>query len=233
MKKMLPLLACVALPFAANATDWKPAAEFGLVVSTGNSENTNINGKFALHGEDEQWIHDFGALYVRGETGDETTANRYELSGRSGYKFTERSYMFGSLRYENDDFAAFDYQAIASIGYGYFAIKNERTSLLFEIGPGYRRARLLTGESDGSVIGRGLVDYKHQFTDSTSFFDTLLVEGGSDNTFVQNDIGIQVAINKTLALKAALQARHNTDVLPGIDKTDTLTTINLVWAPES
>ena len=63
-------------------------------------------------------------------------------------------------------------------------------------------------------------------------FDTLLVEAGSDNTFVQNDIGIQVAINKTLALKAALQARHNTDVLDGIDKTDTLTTINLVWAPE-
>src|SRR6187401_1878803 len=98
MNKLLPLLACAVLPFTANATDWKPAAEFGLVVSTGNSEHTNINGKFALHGEDEQWIHDLGALYVRGETGDETTANRYELSGRSGYKFTERSYMFGSLR---------------------------------------------------------------------------------------------------------------------------------------
>ncbi len=232
MKKIAAILACCVLPVAAQATDWKPAAELGLVVTTGNSDTTNINGKLALHGEDEQWIHDLGALYVRGETDDEVTANRYELSGRSGYKFSDRSYVFGSLRYENDDFAAFDYQAVASIGYGYFAIKSELTTLLFEIGPGYRKARLVDGTDDTGAILRGMADYKHQFTDTTSFFDTLLVEAGSDNTFVQNDIGIQVAINKTLALKAALQARHNTDVLDGIDKTDTLTTINLVWAPE-
>lgn len=232
MKKTLAAMACLMLPVAAMAAEWKPAAELGLVVTTGNSDTTNINGKFALHGEDESWIHDFGALYVRGETDDETTANRYELSGRSGYKFSERSYLFGSLRYENDDFAAFDWQAIASIGYGYFAIKSDSTSLLFEIGPGYRRARLLDGETDGDPIVRGFAEYKHQLTDSTALFDTLLVEAGSSNTFVQNDLGIQVSINKTLALKAALQARHNTDVLPGIEETDTLTTVNLVWAPE-
>ena len=29
---------------------------------------------------------------------------------------------------------------------------------------------------------------------------------------MQNDIGIAVSINRSLALKAALQARHNTDV---------------------
>jgi putative salt-induced outer membrane protein len=232
MKKTLAATACLLLPVAAHAAEWKPAAELGLVVTTGNSDTTNINGKFALHGEDETWIHDFGALYIRGETDDETTANRYELSGRSGYKFSERSYVFGSLRYENDDFAAFDYQAVAAIGYGYFAIKSELTSLLFEIGPGWRQAELIDGTEENGVIVRGMMDFKHQFTESTAFFETLLVEAGSDNTFVQNDIGIAVAINKTLALKASLQARHNTDVLDGIDKTDTLTTVNLVWSPE-
>ena len=65
MKKIAAILACCVLPVAAQATDWKPAAELGLVVTTGNSDTTNINGKLALHGEDEQWIHDLGALYVQ------------------------------------------------------------------------------------------------------------------------------------------------------------------------
>ena len=59
--------------------------------------------------------------------------------------------------------------------------------------------------------------------------DKFLVESGSDNTFVQNDIGIQVQINETLALAAAYSVRHNTDPPLGFEKTDTLTTLNLVY----
>jgi putative salt-induced outer membrane protein len=55
------------------------------------------------------------------------------------------------------------------------------------------------------------------------------VEAGSDNTFMQNDIGIAVAMNEKFALKAGLQARRNSDVEPGTKNTDTLTTINLVY----
>src|SRR3546814_16657575 len=51
----------------------------------------------------------------------------------------------------------------------------------------------------------------------------------SDNTFLQNDIGIAVAMNEKFALKAGLQARYNSEVEPGTKKTDTQTTINLVY----
>src|SRR3546814_20590749 len=51
----------------------------------------------------------------------------------------------------------------------------------------------------------------------------------SDNTFLQNDIGIAVAMNEQFALKAGLQARYNSEVEPGTTKTDTLTPINLVY----
>ena len=83
--------------------------------------------------------------------------------------------------------------------------------------------------SEGEVIGRGLLAYKHAFTDTTAFVDTLLVEAGSDNTFVQNDAGLSVAINKAFALKLSYQVRHNTDVTPGTKKTDQLMTTNLVY----
>jgi len=80
------------------------------------------------------------------------------------------------------------------------------------------------------VITRGQLDLRHQLTDNTEVFNTLLVEAGADNTFAQNDLGLSVAMNERLALKAGVQARHNSEVEDADTKrTDTLTTVNLVY----
>jgi putative salt-induced outer membrane protein len=173
------------------------------------------------------------------------TANRYEGGASLGFKLDERSYVVGALRYENDDFSPFDYQAVVSIGYGYTALKNDTDELSFEIGPGYKRARavdtlvtsgdppvtsVIRHDSDGDVVGRGLIAYKHDFTDTTSLVDTLLIEAGQDNTFLQNDAGLQVAMSKKLALKVGYQVRRNSDVAPGLESTDQLITTNLVYS---
>ena len=73
------------------------------------------------------------------------------------------------------------------------------------------------------------MEFKHAFNDNVAFYDMLLLESGSDNTFVQNDAGVQVKMTERLALKAGLLVRHNTDVVAPTKKTDTLTTINLVY----
>src|SRR3546814_11254620 len=92
-----------------------------------------------------------------------------------------------------------------SAGYGHKFIENERTRLSTEVGPGFRRARdAETGEVENGVVGRGLVDFKHQLTDNTAIYNAFLVESGSDNTFLQNDIGIAVAMNEKFALKAEI-----------------------------
>ena len=119
------------------------------------------------------------------------TANRYEAGGSVGYKLDERSYVVGALRYENDDFSPFDYQWIASVGYGYTALKNQRTELSFEIGPGYKRYRpsaydLVVGDppvttrirpdADGQVVARGLISFRHKITANTTFENVLLTE---------------------------------------------------------
>lgn len=252
-KPLLPLLLATTIPFAAAAQDttttdaptgWTGTGELGLALARGNARSESVNAKLAFAREDESWKHGFhvSALRSKGEvTGDfdgdgveeeryELSANRYEVGASSAYKFDPRNYVVGAARYENDDFSPYDYQAIASVGYGHKFIDSERTALSTEIGPGFRRARdAETGLVENGVVGRGLVDFKHQLTDNTAIYDTFLVEAGSDNTFVQNDIGIAVAMNEKFALKAGLQARHNSDVEPGTKKTDTLTTINLVY----
>jgi len=244
--------------------DWSGSGEAGFAASRGNSKSENLNVKLQFKKEDETWKDNFylTALRSKGEvdtaTVDNSTnpptvvnsskyelnSNRYEGGASAGYKLDERSYIVGALRYENDDFSPFQYQAVASIGYGYTALKNESDELSFEIGPGYKRYQPIDAlgpdivdgapvhhsfDSEGEVVGRGLIAYRHNFNATTSFVDTLLTEAGSDNTFVQNDAGVQVDMNKKLALKIGYQVRHNSDVAPGIKENDQLMTTNLVY----
>lgn len=235
-----------ALPVLASAQDagWSGTGEFGFAMARGNSRSDNANGKLAFANESDDWKHAFYVSALRNKSevsGDfnndgiieermQLSANRYEFGASSALKINEVSSWLAALRYENDDFAPYEYQGTFSIGYGHNFIKNDTTLLAIEVGPGYRRSKdAQTRHSNSELIGRGLLEYKHQLTGSTMLYDTLLIESGKDNTFVSNDLGLSVAINEKFALKAGFELRHNTDVGPGIEKTDKLTKLNLVY----
>ncbi len=242
IQKTLAIAILSAVAFSATAQEWTGQGEFGLVLSNGNADNLTVNGKLDFKFEEDQWLYNVSALALRTESTNVETANRFELGGKAGYKFNERAYLVGSARYENDDFAPYDYQATVAVGFGYKAIENDTTRLAFEAGPGYRRyqptdlfvatpapGHFIELDAEGDFVGRGFVDFKHKLTSNTSLYDTLLVEGGTDNTFAQNDLGVQVAMSEKFAIKAGFQVRHNTDVIAPVKKTDTLTTVNLVY----
>jgi putative salt-induced outer membrane protein len=223
------LATLVATP--ALASDWKGKGEFGLVLSRGNSEAETLNAKVDEGTEIGQWTHAVGFSALRASTENVTTADRYELRGQTNYKLTDRSFVFGALRYENDEFSAFDYQATASGGYGYKFMDTERTKLVGQIGAGYRLAEVrLTGESQDEAVARGDILFEHQFTDTTKLIDKFLVEAGSSNTFLQNELAVEVKMTDRLALSVAYAVRHNTKTQPGVEKTDQLTTANIVFA---
>lgn len=85
------------------------------------------------------------------------------------------------------------------------------------------------GDTDSEVVFRGTLDYDHELTATTSLLNEFVVEAGADNTFVQNDVSLQVKMTDLLALAVGYSVRHNTDPPVGFEETDTLTTINLVY----
>jgi len=246
MRRPITLALLAALPFTVAAQDapsaersWSGTAEFGLAIASGNADSETINGKFAFLREEDRWFYGINAAALRAESDDQLSANRYEAGLKLGYDFTPRAYLFGTLRYENDDFASYQYQAIASMGAGYRFIDSERTSLLGELGPGARRIQpidalvgtppvLTAVDAETSAIVRGSLDFKHQLTANTSLTNLLLAESGNGSTFLQNDLGVAVQMSERYALKAGYQVRHTTEVPVGIEKTDTLFTTNLV-----
>lgn len=253
MKKLsLTILALLAPPLHAQDADdaqaptWTGSGELGFVSSSGNTRSDSVNGRVGMRFEDEDWKHRFNIAGFRqrneatvladpddpdsAERRLQTSANRYELTGATARKIDRRNSVFTALRYESDDFAAYDWQATVSVGWGHQAIRTEATQLYFELGPGYRRTKdAVSGAVETDLIGRGRAEFETRITDNTSLTDTLLIEAGSDNTFIQNDFGVKVAMNSKFAIKAGLQLRHNTDVPAERKKTDRLTTVNLVY----
>ncbi|MBA2080069.1 MAG: hypothetical protein BGP10_06705 [Rhodanobacter sp. 68-29] len=240
---------------SADNGGWSGSGEFGFASATGNTRSQNVNAKLGLNQENEQWKNSFFLDVLRTKVQQkvidtagntvkqfDTTANRYDGGASVGYKLDPRSYIVGAARYDHDQFGANIWQGVVSLGYGYIALKDARNELSFEIGPGYKKYRPadLAVVTNGvtveerqavlhEVVARGLVNYKFRLTDNTSFEDTFLTEAGSKNTYLQNDAGLAVSMTKKMALKVGFQVRRNSDVLPGIKKTDTLTTTNLVY----
>lgn len=210
--------------------DWTAKGELGASFATGNSENESANAALELVKTLEQWRHTLGFAGNYGSDSSVTTAQRWEVRGQSDYKFTDRAYWFGAGRYEDDRFSAYDFQATAATGLGYRFIDTERTKFWIQGGPGYRYAEFNdTGESEDGVIFRGDLGWDHQLTETTKIVERFLVETGSENTYFQNDLGLEVSMSDHLALRVGYQYRRNTDVPPGVEKTDTLTTVGLIY----
>jgi putative salt-induced outer membrane protein len=221
--------------------DWTGEGEAGLVIATGNTETETGNAKVLLANEVGKWKHQFGgsALYASSEE-DGKTAQRWEAFEQSDYNFSPRTFLFGAARYEEDEFSGFEYQAVVSTGLGRKFIDTDVTKFVGTAGVGYKffetrdafddaGVLIEPGASDSEVVFRGTLDYDHKLTATTSVLDKFIVEAGADNTFVQNDIALQVRMTDVLALAVGYSVRHNTDPPVGFEKTDTLTTINLVY----
>jgi putative salt-induced outer membrane protein len=237
------VLCASLLASAAHSQEWTGKAELGVLLASGNTEAKSANTKFDLKRESEKWINTFfvGALY--GENAEFSTAERYEAKYQLDYKINDRLSWFGALRGEQDRFSGFAYQVTASTGASYKFIDTPETQLQASLGAGYRRLKseTLIKTDAGEVIGRieGEIesdpvitlssDYAHSFTESTKITNKLLVESGSENTAVQNDLALAVSMTDSLALAVGFGVRYNTDPPPLSDDTDLLTTINLVY----
>jgi putative salt-induced outer membrane protein len=227
----------------AAASPWTGGGELGFASARGNSISESFNGRFNLQYTHGEWIHSadlFGlrasAEYrVEDESGAmtrerETTANRYTFGANSALKLGEHRQFTTALRVEQDDFATYDWQQTASLGYGTRVMDGDRTKLDLQIGPGFRRAHNADEDfTETGFIGRGFIGLRYDLTENTELSNNLLIESGSTNTFAQNELGVSVAMNAHLALKAGLQARRNSDVEAERKKTDTLTTMNVVY----
>jgi putative salt-induced outer membrane protein len=229
---------------AAHAqANWTGKGEVGYVMARGNAETQTGNAKIDVVRESDNTKQNFAVTGLYGESAEAVTASRWDARWQTDWKMTEKSFWFGSIRYEDDNFSGFAYQATATTGAGYVFYDTPGTQLRVQIGAGYRRLQSellikddddvvidrIRGDTSADLVGNSQVKYEHSFNDSTKVLNALLLETGQDNTLVSNDLSLQVKMNASLALAVGFSIRNNSNPPVTLQKTDTLTTMNLVY----
>ncbi len=238
------LMAMVMVGANQAFAEWTGAGQLGVVHAHGNTNSSSANAKVDAVNELEVWKHTFGfnALYAENE--EITSGKRWDAMWQSDYELTEKTFWFGGLRYEHDDYGAFSYQAAVTTGAGYKFYDTEITKLSAQLGVGFKRSRpqtLIEDDDSDEVIDRvhgeatnrgvvtGAINFEHVLTPNTKVIDKFLVEAASDNTYLQNTLALQVSMSDRLALSVGYELRQNTSPPPDQQRLDTLTTLNLVY----
>lgn len=214
---------------------WTSSVELGFIKTTGNTETQTTTLKADAVYEVDKWRHTGHAEGYGQESKDETTgenvvsAERYEVSGKSDYKFTERDYAFGLVKWKKDRFSGFEYEDTVSLGYGRKVLKQEDMELDLEIGPGIRFYKVDDGESENEALLVLAGKYWWAITDNSKFIQELNFDIGEEYTDSKSITGVQANINKTLALKFTYTLRNKSEVPAGTEKTDTEAAMTLVY----
>lgn len=214
---------------AAPAQPWKGEAELGIVSTGGNTETTSIKARAGVVHERDTWRHTgkFDALNTSDAT--RTTGERYALSGKSDYKFDERSYAFGLVSYENDRFAGFDYRTSEVLGYGYRVISQDTLTLDLEVGPGARQTQLRNSSSENEFMGYIGGKLLWKFSPSASLSEDLTTEIGNTTTITRSVTALTAQLAGSLAMKLSFTARHISEVPVSVKDLDTETAMTLVY----
>lgn len=237
MPKNLLLLLTIAMitnvtfVYADEPQPWKGEAELGVVMTSGNTETENVNGKAKVVNQSTHWRHT-GRLQAANSSDDvSTTAERYFASMKSDYKINELSYVFFLLSYESDRFSGYEYQTNENLGYGRTVIKQDNLTLNLEIGAGARQSKLrLSGQTADEGVVRAAGDLSWNISESTTFIEEISTEVGEDATINKSVTALKSQIAGNLATKITYTIKNTSDVPVGIKKTDTETAITLVYS---
>lgn len=210
---------------------WVGEASLSGSKTTGNTDTTDIGFGLKLDKVGETWTHKFTAAADLGEADDVTNKKRYNLGYQIDRELNDRTYVYANADYFSDDFGAFQEGYFLGTGFGYKALMEEPITWNLEGGIGYREQQEqgALGLRFDEVAGRAFSDFDWILNDNVSAYNDTEVIFAESNTNIWNEIGITAQIAGNLAARTSFRIDHNTDVADGIEKTDTITRVGIVY----
>jgi putative salt-induced outer membrane protein len=221
--------------------DISATGELGVLFTQGNTDSNNINGKFNISQELQQWSYQTIAR-LRYRTTEEatdgiannvTTAQKSFISTQVDYKLTspdERIFLYAE--YENDRFDIYDYQAIIASGWSEQLWRNSISEFKYSVGPGYILAEAINEEENDDLRGlilRAALEYTWRISKSAQFSQFLITESDPAYTITKSETSLSTKISGSLAMKLSFVMEHNSRARVGQEGLDTETAVTLVY----
>ncbi|EGA71751.1 hypothetical protein VISI1226_19229 [Vibrio sinaloensis DSM 21326] len=219
---------------------WNTEVEFGYQSHTGNSDSRSMNSRLAAnytsgrHRSSGEWK--YYLLYKDGE--EDKRQSSYTI--QSDYKLSPKTYLYGSFKGVDSLYSAYFRDYTFSGGLGYQFSNTERWVLEVEVGPGFRYQEPNLEEiDDDDIIFPNIVEegiFRGNLTTTWQALDNLKLEAsvtmvsGKSNTRTDSDVSVTNNITEDIALKLAHSRQYHDKVPDGLEKSDSIFSVNLLFA---
>ena len=153
---------------------WMGNAGFGLSLSRGNTDTTNLNASFeATHDPKTASVWKLKGLYLRGENAGARSVDRLHLEGRNERTLGARTYAFGNLQFLKDQFKQIDYLVAPSAGLGYRLIASPTTTFNADGGLGVKFEKNPAVERRTDVVVTASNKFEHKLSPTAALTQSL------------------------------------------------------------
>jgi putative salt-induced outer membrane protein YdiY len=247
MKRTLTLLGCLSAaaiihPTSAQAQaaapekkGWETIASAGLIVASGNSES--IATSLGLDTK-KKWDSDEALFSIKGGYGKSSstgnnrsrTTDYAKASGQYNHLINERAYFGLRVDGEHDGVSDLAYRVRVSPLIGYYAIKNDTTSLSFDAGPSFvveeREASPTTQRDRQEYFALRFGEkFEHKLSDKTKLWQSAAyipaIKDWPEHDVITGEIGLSTELMPKWDLTVKYVVDYDNGVKFGKETTDT------------
>lgn len=212
------------------ARPWTDSADFGLVMTTGNSQNLNValSNKFVYKWTNAELTFDAAALRAKSTTRvltndtaantvtktefDTINAEAYSLGGKYTRTIRGGFYWYVGAGWMSNKPTGIDNRYGAGGGVGYQFFKTELQSLAVELGVDYTKEKQTSGFSDSFAGARAYLGYLRNISKTAKFTeDFTLLENLSETSDLRaiSVSAVTASLTSKLALKVSLTLAYD------------------------
>jgi putative salt-induced outer membrane protein len=144
------------------------------------------------------------------------------------YDLGEQFYVFGTARYNYDDFSSFKHDAFVGVGPGYRVINTEDLAWRVQAGPGVRYLETEAGDDTTEVAGIASSRFFARTTEMSFVTNDTDVLFSEESTQVYNDLGVNFRLTDLLSTRVYLRTDWTDSPAPGFDEFDNSVGLALV-----
>lgn len=210
---------------------WEVTGAASLGLTSGNSDTLTYSLQVLGTYEKDDTEAEIGAALVYSDDNGVATTNNFRLNGRYSRDVSEKLKVGAFSTFLTDEIADIDYRFEIGLGPGYQFIKNERTKLSVEIGPGYIWEKQDSG-SDHYFSLRLAQRFEHKLNNRSKFWQSLILSSEAsdlDNLFMTFETGLDVVLADQWGLRTSFRYQHNNTPASDSEKEDLLLLAGLTY----
>jgi putative salt-induced outer membrane protein len=214
---------------------WTGSLGLSYLATTGNSSTESAGFTTAWLRQPTPWGLEVHAAGNRAKAEGALTAERYYAAARGRRALGEQLEAFAGLSAELNELAGFDSRTVVEAGALWKAIVGPVHELAFDAGLTWTSEDPVAGPRDDFAGALAGLAYTWRIGEAATFSERLVAYpsfADSDDWRLRSETALETALVASWALRVAYQLTRDNQPPPGFEKTDSATSLSLVWRRE-